>query len=180
MAQVASCDRQADHGKDNQISQKHPEKAAAAGQLDRALNLCSNGAIPDYAAFHPWLAKKLQGQRQQVPVSDPLGARQRFALSFAHEFARLKGVMERARDTGVALDFKDFLKFKLLMSFSTQSERGEGLPHYRSDSEGVRRRSAYGRPLRCDTGRPSISPFCRDEPESRARCLLDPWAPGGG
>ena len=101
-----------------------PKKLPAADQLNRALDLCSNDVVPDYAAFKHWLAKKLQDPRQQVPVSDPLGARQSFALSAAQEFARLSEVIKRAtRDTPP--EFKDFLKFKLLISwFNVQSERG--------------------------------------------------------
>jgi hypothetical protein len=102
-----------------------PRQLPAAEQLARALQICSAGMVPDYGAFHPWLANKLKAQSGQVPALDPLGARQSFAGSFAFELARLREVMRAARETGVAPDFTDFVKFKLLLSFSRQSKRGE-------------------------------------------------------
>ena len=102
-----------------------PRKLPAADQLARALDICSAGTVPEYAAFRPWLAKKLKGQSGKVPASDPLGARQSFAASIAFEFARLSAMMRHAKETDTPPDFRDFLKFKLLMSFSMQSKRGE-------------------------------------------------------
>lgn len=88
-----------------------PKKLPAADQLARALDICSGGMVPEYAAFHPWLAKKLKGQSGQVPASDPLGARQSFAASIAFEFARLNTMVRLANETDVPPDVKDFLKF---------------------------------------------------------------------
>jgi hypothetical protein len=97
----------------------------AAEQLARALDICSEGMVPNYTAFHPWLAKQLKAQSRHIPVFDPLGARQSFVASISNEFARLKAIMRRDQKADMSPDFRDFLKFKLLISFSAQSERGE-------------------------------------------------------
>jgi hypothetical protein len=98
----------------------------AADQLAQALDLCSRDMVPDYFAFTPWLAEKIEAERHRVPVDDPLGARHSFVLSMVREFARLGNKMKRASEANPP-DVKDFLKFKLFFSLFREDERGDAI-----------------------------------------------------
>src|ERR1700722_20136753 len=105
-----------------------------AEQLARALDLCSQESIPDYAAFVPWLAAKVQAQRHVIPAADPLGGQQSFALRIAHEFALLQRVMKEGSKENPP-ESRHFLQFKLFISFFQGSKRGEALVKTVMESE---------------------------------------------
>jgi len=114
-----------------------PKKLSAADQLNNALELCSNGDIPDYAAFHSWLARKLKAQRHKIPVFDALGARQSFVLSIGNEFVRLpRSCIVRA--TGTKLLISRTSEIETAHVFQHAKRERDGFCHNVSEIEGTR------------------------------------------